>query len=90
MVPPRTEALATLSLCLSIVGTLFLCCWIGAAGTIAGVITGVIARKKIAESDGMLTGDGLALAGIIVGAVGTVLVLGLFALSLVGNTTTLR
>ncbi len=80
---PSTETLATLSLCLSIVGVLFMCCWIGAAGTIAGVITGVIARKKIAESNGMLTGDGLALAGIIVGAIGTVLVVGVVVLSLV-------
>ena len=35
----------------------------------AAIVEGVKARKRIRESNGMLTGDGLALAGIIMGSI---------------------
>jgi hypothetical protein len=64
---------------LSIAGLPLICCWIGIVGSVLGIVFGVIARRKIRESGGMLTGDGLALAGMIIGIVGA----GLGALSIV-------
>jgi hypothetical protein len=50
--------------------------WIGlfGLGGIVGVIAGVVARNQIRDSAGRQEGDGLALAGIIVGAANIVLV----------------
>lgn len=38
----------------------------------AAIHEGTKARKAIAQSGGMLTGDGLALAGVILGAIGLI------------------
>ncbi len=67
--PPQLDKGARTSLILGIVG--FLICGIILGP--AAIIEGVKARKRIRESNGYLTGDGLALAGIILGAVVTVL-----------------
>ncbi|GAB3659093.1 hypothetical protein GCM10027596_16220 [Nocardioides korecus] len=67
---PKTSPLAIVSLVLSIVG---ICgCGVFVFG-IGAVVTGVIGRKQINESQGQLKGAGMALAGIIIGAVGLVL-----------------
>ena len=58
-------------------------------GTITAIITGDIARKEIARSGGAEEGDGLALAGIILGWAQIVLLLlaiGLFFLLFIGAT----
>jgi hypothetical protein len=57
-----TNGLAIASLVCGIVG----CFWITA---IVAVVLGFIARNQIRESGGMQQGDGLALAGIILGFV---------------------
>jgi hypothetical protein len=49
-------------------------------GAIAAVITGHLAKKEIRESNGMLTGDGMAVAGLILGYIQ----LGLILLGIVG------
>jgi len=69
--PPRTEPLAITSLILAISG--LITCGIG---SLVGAILGHMGRKKI-QNDPSRTGDGLALAGIIVGWVIT----GLWALN---------
>jgi len=46
-------------------------CGIGWLGSPVAVGLGFMGRKKITESGGQLDGDGLALAGMIVGGVGT-------------------
>lgn len=69
-----TEGLAVVSLVLSIV-------WLFGIGSIAGIATGVIARRRIRESGGARTGGELALAGIIVGIL-TLLLTVLVALAL--------
>lgn len=63
-VAPRTEGLAIASLALGIAsfGICALC-------SPAAIVTGVMARRRIRESNGALTGDGLAKAGIIIGSV---------------------
>jgi len=64
---PKTNVLAIVSLVASVIG---LCCGIG---SIVGIVCGVIGRNQIKASNGLEQGDGLALAGIIVGAVSLVI-----------------
>lgn len=60
---PKTNGLAIASLILSILG---ICCGIGA---IAGIVLGFVARSQINNSGGTQKGEGLAMAGIIIGFV---------------------
>jgi len=69
---PQTPGIAIASLVLGILG--FIC--FGPLGSIPAIICGHIAKTRIKTSGGALTGDGLALAGLIMGYVG----LGLFIL----------
>src|SRR3972149_2018797 len=63
---PKTNTMALVSLIAGILGlTLF-----PLLGSIAAVITGNIGRKEIAASNGAETGDGLAMAGLIMGWIG--------------------
>lgn len=61
--PPKTEGLATTSLVLGILSVTCVYC----VGGIPAIICGHIARGRIAQSNGTLTGAGLALAGLIMG-----------------------
>lgn len=49
--------------------------WLGlfGVGGIVGIIAGIVARNEIAASRGAQSGDGLALTGIILGAVNVLL-----------------
>jgi len=60
-----TNALAIVSLIASILS------WLGlfGIGGIVGLVTGVMARNEIKRSSGTQSGDGLALTGIVLGAV---------------------
>jgi hypothetical protein len=62
---PQTNLWAVISLVSSILAW----CGLFGIGGIIGIIAGVIARNEIAASRGAQTGDGIALAGIILGAV---------------------
>jgi hypothetical protein len=44
--------------------------WLGWLGSLGAVITGHMARRQIASSDGSQTGTGLAAAGLVLGYVG--------------------
>ena len=66
-----TEPKAIIALVLSILG--FACC--GVFG-IAGVVLGYLARRDIAASGGAKTGDGLALAAMIIGGLAIVVGIG--------------
>jgi hypothetical protein len=61
-----THGLAWVSLIAGILGLTFF----PIIGSIAAVITGNIARKEIAASGGAQRGDGIALAGVILGWIG--------------------
>jgi large-conductance mechanosensitive channel len=76
---PRTNGLAIASLVLSL--TVFL------VGPILAIIFGAIARRQIRESKGGQSGDGLALAGLIIGIVELVvsLVVVAFVVVLIAN-----
>jgi len=72
--PARTNGLAIASLVLSL--TVFL------IGPILAIVFGVRARRQIRQSAGLESGDGLALAGMIIGIVGlvvSVVAVGIFA-----------
>jgi len=61
----QTHPLAIVSLVLAIAS--FVVCFFVPA--VAGLICGIVARNRIRESPQMYSGDGLALAGIIVSAI---------------------
>ena len=69
---PRTNGLAIASLILSLTVFFF--------GAILAIIFGVIARRQIRESSGTQGGDGLALAGLIIGIVQLALSVGVVVL----------
>lgn len=62
-VPPPTSSLSLTSMIMGIVGWVLL----PVVGGIIAVITGHMAKKEIRESQGLLGGDGLATAGLILG-----------------------
>jgi uncharacterized membrane protein (UPF0136 family) len=75
---PRTSALAIWSLVLGILG---LTCFSFLTG-IPAIVCGHKARGRISRSSGTLTGEGIALAGLITGYVGIALALLMFPLLL--------
>jgi hypothetical protein len=75
--PAKTSALAVTSLVTGIL-SLVACPIFG----IVGLITGFMAKRKIQESNGEETGEGIATAGIITSALGVVLIGGILILIL--------
>lgn len=75
----KTNTMALVSLVAGILGlTIF-----PFLGSIAAVITGMMARKEIAASAGAETGAGMAMAGLVMGWIGVALgVLGLCVMCL--------
>jgi hypothetical protein len=68
-VPPRTSGLAIASLVTGIL-SIVACPIFG----IAGLITGFQAKRRIRESNGAETGEGLATGGIVTSAIGIVFI----------------
>ena len=60
--PARTNGFAIASLVCSITGVLFF-----SIPSVLGVIFGFVARSQIRRSNGTQSGNGIALAGVIVG-----------------------
>lgn len=81
--PPKNSGKAIASMVTGLVGLLTICCGLFVASSIAALVLGFLARKEIRQSNGQLTGDGMALTGIITGAVG----IGLLVLSIILVTT---
>lgn len=61
--PAPTSTLSLTSLIMGILGWFFL----PIVGAIIAVITGHLAKKEIRESKGLLGGDGIATAGLVLG-----------------------
>lgn len=80
--PGPTNGLAIASLVLSIL-------WLGGVGSILAIIFGFVARRQIRRSGGPQGGDGLALAGLLIGIVG-VLAVALFLSITVAVTSTIN
>lgn len=86
VVPPRNETLAIIALVLGLVGLPMLClCGFGTLLGVGAIVTGIIGRNRVLASPGTLTGDGMALAGIILGAITTVLGVGYVVFFVVVN-----
>jgi Domain of unknown function (DUF4190) len=64
--PPRTNGMAIASLILGIL-------WICGIGSILALIFGLVARNQIRDSRGQQQGDGMAIAGIVLGGIGVAL-----------------
>ena len=69
----KTSPLAIISLIAGLAGLIFF-------GSLIAVICGHIARANIRDSDGALGGEGLALAGLLLGYLGLLITLGFMAL----------
>jgi hypothetical protein len=74
--PPSTNAQAIISLVFGICGLMFF-------GSLIAVICGHIARGQIRDSQGRETGDGLAVAGLVLGYIGLGLTLLFIAIVMV-------
>ena len=61
--PPPTSSLSLTSLIMGIVGWVLL----PVVGGLIAVITGHMAKKEIRQSNGLLGGDGMATAGLVLG-----------------------
>src|SRR5512144_2844743 len=61
--PAPTSTLSITSLMMGILGWIFL----PVVGGIIAIITGHLAKKEIRQSEGLLGGDGLATAGLVLG-----------------------
>ena len=67
--PSKNSGMGIAGFVLSLVGLIVFCFWWFQIPGLLGVIFSVIGRKQIAESNGRLTGRGLATAGLIIGIV---------------------
>lgn len=86
---PVNNGFAIASMVLGIISIpLSCCCYIGAIPAILAIIFGFIARNQISESFGAQTGDGMALAGIIMGFCTIGILIVLLILSINNNTST--
>lgn len=78
--PQGSSALAIVSMVLGILSIVLGCCCSGGniIFSVAAIITGIISKKK------NLPGDGMALTGIITGAIGTVFAIVMFIFFIIG------
>lgn len=78
---PRQNQMALWSMILGITGVvLALCCQIGGILGIPAIILGIIGRSEITRANGTQTGGGMAIAGIVTGAVSVLLAVSIFVL----------
>src|SRR4051794_41104721 len=71
----KTSGKAIASLVTGILSLPGICCWpLGLVLAIVGIVFGVLSRREIETSPGTLKGAGLALAGMICGAVAIALI----------------
>ena len=69
----RTSGLAIGSLVCGILSLMVVCCGISIVLGPVAIVLGIMGRREIARSSGMVSGDGMALSGLILGAVSTAL-----------------
>lgn len=79
----KTNTLAIVSLVTGVLAVLT-CSGCGLL-SIAAIVTGILGRNQIKASNGLETGDGMALGGLITGAVGLVFGVGWLLVSIVGG-----
>ena len=80
--PPKNDTQAVTALVLGILAFPLMCiCGIFSIPcSVGAIVLGIVSRRKIAASNGQFTGDGLALAGLILGSIAAALsIVGIFA-----------
>jgi hypothetical protein len=70
--PQKRSPLAIVALVTGIIAVLP-CCWSLPVFAVAALVTGFLGKKQIDESQGQIPGRGMAVAGIILGAVALVI-----------------
>ncbi len=84
--PKVNNGKALASMIVGIVSVAVCCYWfISLPGGVVAIVLGILGRKEIAEGNG--TNGGMALTGIITGAVAAAIALGLLALTLFADGT---
>jgi hypothetical protein len=83
----QNQTLPTISLVLGILGIVTICCYGGIPLGLAAVIMGVIAMNQEKNDPDKYGGRGLAIGGIITGAVGLIIGIGIIFLAIIGNIT---
>jgi hypothetical protein len=83
----QNQTLPTISLVLGILGVVTICCYGGIPLGAAAVITGVIAMNQEKNDPDNYGGRGLALGGIVTGAICLIMGLGFIILAIIGNIT---
>lgn len=81
----QNQTLPTISLILGILGILTICCWGGIPLGAGAVITGVIAMNQEKSDPQTYGGRGMAIGGIITGAICLLIGLGFLILAIIGN-----
>jgi uncharacterized membrane protein len=83
--PPATNGLAIASFVLGLVG------WVPCGiGSIVAIVLGFVARTQIRDSGGRQGGDGLALAGIVLGFVAIAFWIALFVIGTISNSNSVQ
>jgi hypothetical protein len=83
----QNQTLATISLVLGILGVVTICCYGGLPLGTAAVITGAFAMNQEKNDPDRYGGRGLAIGGIITGAISLVIGIGFIILAIIGNIT---
>lgn len=81
----QSQTLPTISLVLGILGIVTICCWGGIPLGAGAVITGVIAMNQEKNDPQNYGGRGMAIGGIITGAISLIIGLGFVLLAIIGN-----
>ncbi|MCY7345035.1 MAG: DUF4190 domain-containing protein [Pyrinomonadaceae bacterium] len=81
----QNQTLPTVSLVLGIFGILFTCCYGGIPLGAAAVVTGYVGLKNANENSQQFGGRGLAIAGMITGAVGLLISVGIFLIAIIAQ-----
>lgn len=83
---PANNPLALASMICGIAGLVLMFCWVGFLPAVAALIMGFIGRNQINQSGGAQGGSGMALTGIITGAIAVGLSLLIIVVYLVTGT----
>ena len=81
----QNQTLPTVSLVLGIFGILFTCCYGGIPLGAAALVLGYLGLKNVNENPSEFSGRGLAIAGIITGAVGLLISVGIVLIAIIAQ-----
>lgn len=77
-VQPKTSGLAIASLVLGLL-------WMYGIGSVLAIVFAGVAKKNIRESNGWVTGNGMATAGLVLGIIGVIVLVAIIAAAATSN-----